>query len=100
MYTAQQVANAIETDWEDDEAEFYYCVEGEAKLPSLGVTAHGVDHYGGEGQGDSLWVVFRVGDQLFRKSGYYNSWDGGYFDGDLEEVEPYEVTVTRYRPKK
>ena len=59
-----------------------------------------VDGYGGEGEGDDLWVVFDVDGQLFRKSGYWVSHDGCYWDGALEEVEPYEVTVTRYREVK
>ncbi len=100
MFTAQQIKDAIETDWEGDESEFYYCVEDKAELPSLGVVATGVDNYGGEGQGDELWVVFKVGDQLFEKDGYWQSWEGGTWDGDLFEVEPYEVTITKFRAKK
>jgi hypothetical protein len=57
----------------------------------------GVDNIGGEGQGEYAAVVFKVGDQLFRKEGYYASHYGTDWDGDLEEVEKYEKTVTAYR---
>lgn len=63
--------------------------------------AYKVDEYGGEGQGDSLWVVFSVGDKFYKMEGYYSSWDGGSWeDGKPYEVEPHEVTVIQYREKK
>jgi hypothetical protein len=63
--------------------------------------AYKVDEHGGEGQGDSLWVVFQVGDQFFKVEGYYSSWDGGvYEDPTPFEVEPKQVIVTQYVEKK
>jgi hypothetical protein len=63
--------------------------------------AYKVAEYGGEGQGDDLWVVFQVGDQFFKVEGYYSSWDGGRYDDPTPyEVEPVQVTVTEYRAKK
>lgn len=59
-----------------------------------------IDEFGGEGQGDDYWVVFKVGDQLFRKDGWYASYDGGELDGELYEVEPVEVQRTEYNRKK
>lgn len=57
-----------------------------------------VEKEGGyEGGGEELWVVFKVGDQYFRKSGYYASYDGSTWDGALEEVEPYVEPKTLYR---
>jgi len=41
-------------------------------------------------------VVFRIGDRYFRKSGYYDSWEGGDWDGELEEVRPREKMITVY----
>jgi hypothetical protein len=56
---------------------------------------------GGEGEGDERWVVFSVGDNLYRVSGYYSSWDGTTWeDTTPREVEAYEVSVTRYRVKQ
>lgn len=54
---------------------------------------------GGEGMGDEFWLVLRVHldeDHLIRKDGWYASYDGGYYDGDLNEVEAREVTRTEY----
>lgn len=46
------------------------------------------------------WIVFSIGSQLFRFSGYYSSWDGTSWDGTkLEEVVSREVTVTRFVTK-
>lgn len=59
-----------------------------------------VEEFGGEGQGDDYWVVFKVGDQFFKKNGWYASYDGGELDGDLHEVFPTEVTRTEYTTKK
>ena len=71
----------------------------EVTLPS-GLVVKDVERYGGEGEGDKLWVVFSVDDQLFRVTGYYSSWDGdNWEDASLEEVEAYEVMVTKYRKK-
>ncbi|AXH49315.1 hypothetical protein HWB76_gp086 [Streptomyces phage Blueeyedbeauty] len=104
MITVQQVKDAVEDTFEGYESEFYgeirYAGKNGMELNGLG-TAYSVDYEGGgEGQGENMWVVFRIGDQLFRKYGYYSSWDGSDWDGDLEEVEPYEVTVVRYREVK
>jgi hypothetical protein len=111
-YTVEQVRDAIQQwaagqgSWADEET-FYEEIMWASKdtgfiLDALGADAFHVAREGGsEGEGDHMEVVFRIGDQLFRKTGYYNSWDSndwepGYY---LDEVEPYEVTVTRYRTK-
>lgn len=41
-------------------------------------------------------LVFRIGDRHFRKTGYYDSWAGGEWDGELEEVRPREKTIVVY----
>lgn len=53
---------------------------------------------GGEDEGSHAEVVFEVGGRLFRKSGYYASHYGYDWDGEFDEVEAYEKTVTDYRP--
>lgn len=56
-----------------------------------------VEDFGGEGQGDTRYVVFQVGDKLYRVDGYYASWDGTTWDDpDPYEVTPKEVTVIEY----
>lgn len=71
-----------------------------AAIPGIGQAVL-VEQFGGEGQGDQLWFVFRVTDadgedRLFRKSGYYASYDGGEYDGDLDEVVEAQVLTTVY----
>lgn len=58
------------------------------------------DQYGGEGQGDTLYIVISLSDgtntRYFRKDGFYASYDGSTWDGDFREVTPVERTVTFY----
>lgn len=56
------------------------------------------DQTGGMDEGSAASVVFEIDGRHFRKSGYYASHYGYDWDGDLEEVEPFEKTVTDYRP--
>jgi hypothetical protein len=56
-----------------------------------------VEDFGGEGQGETRYVVFSVGEQFFRVDGYYASWDGTTWeDPTPSEVIAKEVTVIRY----
>lgn len=58
---------------------------------------------GGEGDGAPLSKVFQLVDELtgesclFRCTGTYNSWDESYWDSTVTVVEPFQVSVTRYR---
>lgn len=57
-----------------------------------------VDEYGGEGQGEQLWVVVSYGDLFFRIDGYYESWEGRHWDyAKWEQVFPHEKTIVEYR---
>lgn len=61
-----------------------------------------VDGYSGE-EGDfsiDTFIVFRVGDQLFRKTGHYWSHHGEEWDGAFEEVELRPKTIEVYEPKE
>jgi hypothetical protein len=71
-------------------------------VPGLGkVTV--VEHVGGgEGEGERLYKVVRVegdpyGVRYFQMDGWYMSYDGSHYDGDLFEVEPVETVVTIWR---
>lgn len=89
------VQSSIEEGWDSwwrDEP-IVFTVKGQE------ISAERVSSFGGEGQGDDLWIVIKIGDQFFKKSGYYNSWDGGAYDGELFEVEPVQVTRTEYQRK-
>lgn len=98
-FTAQQVYQAIQSD--GYETDFFNEVGSSGwNVPGLG-NVIGVDREGGyEGGGEYMSVVFKVGDQLFRMTGSYNSWNASEWDGDLEEVESYQELVTKYRPLK
>jgi len=64
-------------------------------------TAEIVETAGGEGEGDSAHIIFKIRGRHFMKTGYYASFDGFYWDdGRLFEVEPYEKTVTAWREVK
>lgn len=92
--------------WED----FYYALANKeymAKHPNATTAtlasgpAYEVEDFGGEGQGDTRYVVFSVGDQFFRVDGYYASWDGTTWESpNPYEVEPVQVMVTEYHRKK
>lgn len=45
---------------------------------------------------DSVWIVVKVGDQLFKKTGWYASHSGHDWDGDTTEVHATEKTITVY----
>lgn len=54
------------------------------------------DHGGGEGSGEERWIVIKVDGRLFRKDGYYMSYEGSTFDSELREVSPVVKEVTFY----
>lgn len=59
-----------------------------------------VAEFGGEGQGDTYYYVFSVGNQYFKRSGYYDSYDGtDWEDSEFFEVFPKEVTIIEYVTK-
>jgi len=78
-----------------------WSLEGEPKhVSGLGIVEL-VEDYGGEGMGDTRYVVIKVtnndGDETYyRKDGYYASYDGSTFDGDFREVTPRDRVVTYY----
>lgn len=57
-----------------------------------------LDTFGGEGQGDDHWAVFKIispdGYRIFKRNGYYVSHDGSHYDGPTVEVRPAERIVT------
>lgn len=107
-YAESDVESAIEGR-ENEELDEWFEGWGEIKYANLGSVVMHIDiagdtnvpvtkvaSFGGEGQGDSLWVVVQVGTQLFRKSGYYASHYGSDWDGDFTEVRASQKTVTVY----
>jgi hypothetical protein len=60
---------------------------------------------GGEGGGEHVHKIVRVtnpqGDhRFFQKQGWYQSYDGTHWDGDLFEVRPVQRTVTVWEKVK
>lgn len=54
-----------------------------------------LDSYSG-GEGDwrsDIFVILSIGGKVFKKTGYYQSHDGSYWDGPLTEVKEIEKTV-------
>ena len=64
-------------------------------IPMLGQVVQ-VDSGGGTDQGSYAYVVLKIGDKLYRKSGSYASHDGFYWDGDFREVVAKEKLITVY----
>jgi hypothetical protein len=100
-YTVEQVESAIKAYDETQDYDYFYeeirYTSKPILLPVVGEAVRVASTGGGEGDGDYMDVVFKIGDQLFRKDGYHNSWDSNDWDGDLEEVEAFEKVVVDYR---
>lgn len=69
------------------------------EFDDAGISYELMDHYGGEGQGDDFWAVwkFTKGNQeaLVKFEGWYASYHGAEFT-EWRFVEPKKVTVTKY----
>lgn len=70
-------------------------------LQSLDIEFHEVDSYGGEGQGETWYIVyyFPKHDVYIRIDGYYQSYNGTeFYDGwgCCKEVKPVKKTITVY----
>lgn len=102
MYTVEQVDEAIKAKYNPYPDEFYETLERrEIWLPALDEFAEYVKDYSPSDSGTGeMWMLFKVGDQHFRKYGYYNSWDSNEWDGELVRVIPREVTVIKYVDEK
>jgi len=75
--------------------------EVKVELDGLGEVTLVDSKPGFEGGGEDIWVVFHVGNQLFKLTGWYGSWDGSNWDeGDVFEVVAEEKIVVVYNKKK
>ena len=116
-YTAKAVEAALAEHFEDADESWYEAEEwrengrtweeGKGLVPAdtrLKLTIDGTEELvefkdgkmPAEGGGEEIWVVVQIGEQFFRKDGYYMSHDGAYWDGDLHEVKPETRPVTFY----
>ena len=92
-YTAAEVQEAA-----NRAGDFEWGYEASMTLRGESVPIDWVASTGGMDEGSNASEVFKIGDQLFMKSGYYASHYGYDWDGDLNEVEPYKRVVNDYRP--
>lgn len=120
MYTIKELDAAIEneeTPWEGSWYEFEDAASSSRQwvddewidqgfrgvdIPGIG-RAELLEQYGGEGQGDDLWQVFKVTDpegneRIFRRTGWYASYSGGDYDGPTEAVKGVEKVITVWQP--
>ena len=100
-FSARQVETAIEAheefgNWSEVKYASKDSVVFDVEIDGIDWPVTKVDGFGGEGQGDEIWVVVSVGTQTFRKEGYYDSHHGSDWDGEFEEVRGVEKTVTVY----
>ena len=104
-YTLEQVNRSIAEHESDPKKDsFWYEITNDwdgkpiVELSDLDHPAVFIDgETGREGGGENIWVVFQVGETFFRKTGYYNSWEGSDWSyGDLEIVVPKEKLITVY----
>lgn len=108
-YSTRQVLDALhktEYAYDDEDRDYYGRTFNwdefswgarEALDTELGVVRV-VDQEGGEGQGDHAHIVFLVKDtgQYFRIDGFYSSYEGTDWDGELREVHRVTREVVFY----
>lgn len=99
------IAAGEPTEYRDADNLMYHGINwGGGKQPielADGITFQGISAFGGEGEGDSIGATFKINDRYFSIGGYHASHDGTYPEvWEWTEVEPVEVTETKYFPKK
>lgn len=82
----------------------YESLPGAVDIPGVG-SVEMVERVGGsEGSGEHTHLVFKIsgpgGVHYYQKTGYYASFSGTYWDGDLFEVAPVQKTITVYKEVK
>lgn len=58
------------------------------------------DHDFGGIETNVSYLMFQIGDRVFRKEGLWVSHDGQYWDGYFHEVKPVQKVITDYEPIK
>lgn len=95
-YSADAEVEAVE-DTDDLWGELHY-VKGASgyAIENIG-EIEVLDSTGGMDEGSNASVTFALGNQYFRKNGYYASHYGYDWDGSFEEVVPAQKTITVYK---
>lgn len=103
MLTAEQVERAL-----DGDPKFYWGMLDYRPEAIDNLIIDGIEYefkvldskFGEEGDWRAdTFIVIRVGNQYFRKTGYYASHDGEYWDGPLTEVVGYRENIIVWRDK-
>lgn len=98
---ATKVAELLTQDDDYSWGEWHYSGKDQVDVEGLGKVSI-LEAEGGEGEGDSASIVFRIEDPedgdvgLFRKDGSYASHYGFDWDGDFYRVVAAEKTITVY----
>lgn len=103
LIEARRPEDVLEDYWygSDAWAEWNEGTDGPEEVEGLGLVEV-VEHEGGEGEGDHAHIVFRVANEAgdvvrhFKVDGYYSSYGGFDWDGDLYEATPEEKVITVY----
>lgn len=100
-YTIEEIDTAVGDveDWDELCDDYYYRYRPKRSL-TLRSEEIPVKHIDGrppaEGGGEYIWAVIQVGTQYFKKTGFYASQGGAYWDGATVEVHPVERITTFY----
>lgn len=86
-------------DWENDWCDVVWSIPEEGWWTPVGLIEVAENHGGGEGSGEVRYIVFKLTNsdltiQYFRIDGYYLSFEGSSFDGNLKEVKAVVRPVT------
>lgn len=77
---------------------YYRAPRPEVELPDIGTAVYQDGKFGEEGGGEDVWVVFQIGEDMYRMTGYYNSYDGSEWNTyGMHAVMPYERTIIDYK---
>lgn len=99
----REFSNADEDSWEGDAVGFAnsinpdYSRQREVELPGVGTAVY-VDGDGGyEGGPEDISLVFRIGEDLYRIRGNYDSYDADrWYANTVKAVVPVEKTIIVY----
>ena len=97
-YKKEVHVNNLDEDQTEVDGEFWYTLETAdwMEVDGLGTLEYIEGYSGGEGGGSNVYAIFAIGNQFFKKTGYYASHYGTDWDGDIHEVVPQQKTVTVY----
>ena len=83
------------SDWEDWYEEGSWKDRGTVEVDGLGTVEVWSHDFGGI-ETNVSYLMFKVGDRIFRKEGLWVSHDGQYWDGSFSEVKAVQKVITDY----